>query len=182
MEAPRYDETRGGDERADAAAAAIERLLPSDVRVVLDVACGTGIVTGRLAGPGREIYGVDRSRGMLAFAGRRIPGHFTRGDATRLPFRAASFDAVVLIWVLHLLRDVPAAIAEAARVLRPGGVVVTTVDKNGPGRDRFALVAELAARHGLRPAGETRFTGFGQGEGGPDPVYRLVALSSASRR
>ncbi|HVW41222.1 MAG TPA: class I SAM-dependent methyltransferase [Amycolatopsis sp.] len=184
-EAPRYDETRGGEARARAAADAIERMLPAATRGVLDVACGTGIVTARLVRPGRTVYGTDRSHGMLAVAARRLPGRVVRGDATALPFRAGSLDAVVMIWLLHLLPETGPAIAEAARVLRPGGVLVTTVDKNAgvPGRsasDRFDIVAGQAQRHGLTPAGETRFTGIGQGHGGPDPVYRLAALRSAA--
>ena len=186
-EAPRYDETRGGQARAEAAADAIERLLPAAGRTVLDVACGTGIVTARLVRPGRTVYGTDSSQGMLALAARRLPGRVARGDAASLPFRTASLDAVVMIWLLHLLADAAPAITEAARVLRPGGALVTTVDKNAgaPGRsatDRFTLVAEQAASHALAQSGETRFTGIGQGFGGRDPVYRLVAFSAGSRR
>jgi hypothetical protein len=55
-EAARYDVTRGGDARADAAARAIETLLPAaarDVARIADAGCGTGIVTVRLLRPGR---------------------------------------------------------------------------------------------------------------------------------
>lgn len=77
-EAPRYDDTRGGEARASPAADAVERLLPVETRTVLDVACGTGIVTARLVRPGRAIFGADQWHGMLAFAARstcsrRIP-------------------------------------------------------------------------------------------------------------
>ena len=59
-EAARYDATRGGDARADAAAGAIETLLPAPARGVAriaDVGCGTGIVTVRLLRPGRLVLG-----------------------------------------------------------------------------------------------------------------------------
>jgi ubiquinone/menaquinone biosynthesis C-methylase UbiE len=183
-EARDYDATRGGEPRAQAAADALERLLPQGPRTILDVACGTGIVTARLQRPERTVLGVDRSPGMLALATRRLPGRVVRGDAPRLPFAPASVDAVVIVWLLHLLPDPAAVIAEAARVLRPGGVLVTTVDKNeahfaedsdiaqvtaelrrqyAPRVDRASRVLAWAAAHGLALAGETAFPGTGQG-------------------
>jgi predicted TPR repeat methyltransferase len=61
LEVDRYDESRGGETRAAAASAAIEQLLPVGVRLLLDVGCGTGVVTARLRRPGRTVVGVDRS-------------------------------------------------------------------------------------------------------------------------
>ncbi|MFJ9976065.1 class I SAM-dependent methyltransferase [Streptomyces cyaneofuscatus] len=184
-EARRCDASRGGEPRARAAADAVERLLPQRPCVVLDIACGTGIVTERLRRPGRTVVGVDRSPGMLGLAGRRMPGGVVRGDATGLPFAAASVDAVVIVWLLHLLPDPEPVLAEAARVLRPGGVLITTVDKNDAyftedsdiGRitaelrhryapqvsDRSARVFAVAADLGLEPTGRTEFPGIGQG-------------------
>ena len=82
-EAARYDATRGGDARAQAAADAIETLLTgmgaARARIV-DVGCGTGIVTVRLARPGRSVAGVERSGGMAAVAATRLPGQITLGD------------------------------------------------------------------------------------------------------
>ncbi|MEV4417512.1 class I SAM-dependent methyltransferase [Catellatospora sp. NPDC049609] len=185
-EAGEYDQTRGGEPRAHAAAAAIEELLPPGARVVADVGCGTGIVTSRLPAPGRLVVGLDRAAGMLELAAHRLPGRVARADATRLPLRDGSCDAVVTIWILHLVgHDAAAAvIAEAARVLRPGGVLITTVDKNTAGfdgsdiarvlaplrarhyppqSDALDRVLALGAGHGLSLAGRTRFTGHGQG-------------------
>jgi SAM-dependent methyltransferase len=186
-EARRYDATRGGDVRAAAAAEAVERLLPGGTRTVVDVACGTGIVSRRLDGPGRTVLGVDRSAGMLAVASGRLPYGVVTGDATRLPVASAGADAVVIVWLLHLLPDAAPVVAEAARVLRAGGVLMTTVDKeDAPFRtesdiaaltaplrrgymptatDRAERVTALAAAHGLRQAGETAFRGTGQGRG-----------------
>jgi ubiquinone/menaquinone biosynthesis C-methylase UbiE len=184
-EADGYDASRGGEARAAAAADAVERLLPKGARAVVDVACGTGIVTRRLRRPGREVLGVDRSRGMAAVASARLSNGVVLGDAMGLPIGSASVDAVVFIWLLHLLQDAAPALAEGARVLRAGGVVVTTVDKSeaafrvesdvaavtAPMRrahasraaDRFERVVSIAAGHGLRPVGEATFPGIGQG-------------------
>jgi ubiquinone/menaquinone biosynthesis C-methylase UbiE len=148
---------------------------------LLDVACGAGIVTARLAA-GRSVVGIDRSRGMLTVAAARLHGRVLLGDAGRLPLRSGRFDAVLMIWLLHLLPRAEPALAEAVRVLAPGGRLVTTVDKQAaapsdlasvtePWRrshsltatDRFPLVAAILERHGLRPSGETSFPGTGQG-------------------
>lgn len=187
LEAARYDATRGGDARADAAAAAIETLLPAHLTRIADVGCGTGIVTVRLVRPGRSVLGVDRSAGMAAVAAGRLPGRVTLGDVARLPLASGSVDAVTMVWVLHLLAaaGAAAAVAEAGRVLRPGGLLITTVGKNdaaydpaddtaaivGPVRarldhdqtDSLARVLAAGAQHGLKLAAQATFTGLGQG-------------------
>ncbi|MEV4224537.1 class I SAM-dependent methyltransferase [Nonomuraea sp. NPDC049725] len=183
-EAASYDATRGGEARAGAAAEAIERLLPPGARVVVDVACGTGIVTTRLRRAGRLVAGVDRAAGMAAVAASRLPGGVVRGDAARLPFAGDSADAVTMIWLLHLLdHDTSAAVlAGAARVLRPGGTLITTVDKTDAvyragderlsrARDAHApqasdaldRVLDVGSGCGLAMAGRTTFAGVGQG-------------------
>lgn len=184
-EARHYVASRGGEPRARAAADAVERLLPQGPCAVLDIACGTGIVTERLPRPGRTVVGVDRSPGMLSLAARRVPGGVVRGDATRLPFASDAVDAVVIVWLLHLLPDPVPVLAEAARVLRPGGVLITTVDKNDAYfaedsdiaeatadlrhqyapqvPDRSARLLRWAAEQGLGTAGQTWFPGTGQG-------------------
>ena len=180
-----YDVSRGGEARAAAAAEAVERVLPENTRTLVDVGCGTGIVTARLRRPGRTVLGVDRSPGMLGLAAGRLPRGVVLGDAARLPVGSAGVDAVVFIWLLHLLPDAAPALAEGARILRGGGVLVTTVDKDAAAftvdsdvaavtaplrrryapraADSFGRAGGLAAGHGLRPAGETAFTGTGQG-------------------
>ncbi|MGW7609080.1 class I SAM-dependent methyltransferase [Streptomyces sp. NPDC054766] len=182
-EADGYDATRGGEPRAAAAADAVLALVPDDARSLLDLACGTGIVTRRLATgrPGLRVTGTDAAYGMTRRAAVRLPGAVVLADCRRLPFPGGSFDAVSVIWLLHLLDDAGPVVAEAARVLRPGGVLVTTVDKavaHHVGSDMDALVAPYrteraadgaervtayAAGHGLAPSGTARFRGHGQG-------------------
>ncbi|NGO79491.1 class I SAM-dependent methyltransferase, partial [Streptomyces sp. YC504] len=148
-EAAVYDRTRGGIPRAEAAAAAVRELLPPDAALLLDVACGTGIVTERLAGPGLRVVGVDAAFGMAARAVERLPGSVVLGDGCRLPFASGGFDAVSLIWLLHLVPDAEPVLAECARVLRPGGVLLATVDKDA-GHDVGSDIDAVFAPH-LRP-------------------------------
>ncbi|SDO47548.1 class I SAM-dependent methyltransferase [Actinacidiphila guanduensis] len=181
VEAERYDATRGGVPRAGSAARAVLALVPERARTLLDVGCGTGLVTERMDRPGLRVYGVDASPGMARVAASRMGPRLVLGDCRHLPFADDALDAVSAVWVLHLLPDAAAVVAECARVLRPGGVFVTTVDKDAghdmdsdvnellaPFRVRRAYDAQVrvqavAAEHGLRRAGEARFTGHGQG-------------------
>ncbi|MDT0482834.1 MULTISPECIES: class I SAM-dependent methyltransferase [Streptomyces] len=185
-EADAYDVTRGGEPRAAAAADAVLGLIPAQTRRLLDVACGTGIVTRRLAAarPATRVSGADLTYGMARMAAVRLPGAVVLADGRALPFPDGMFDAVTSVWLLHLLdrpEDVRAAVAECARVLRPGGVYVTTVDKAAahdvgsdidavlarrprrPAPDAAPLVESYAAAHLLHPAGQARFPGRGQG-------------------
>jgi arsenite methyltransferase len=103
---------------------------------VLDVGCGPGFyVTEMLevVGRGGSIVGVDGSADMLAVAAKRAQGHdnveFHEADATSLPVPDASFDRAIAVQVLEYVRDIPAALAELRRTLRPGGrVLVWDVD------------------------------------------------------
>jgi SAM-dependent methyltransferase len=95
---------------------------------LLDVASGPGYVAAEAARRGASVVGVDFSSEMVALAGRRSPGlEFMEGDAEALPFPERSFDAVAINFgVLHLERP-DTALAEARRVLRPGGRCAFTV-------------------------------------------------------
>ncbi|MEB8341883.1 class I SAM-dependent methyltransferase [Streptomyces endophyticus] len=180
-EANRYDATRGGEPRAQAAADAVLGLVPENAHTLLDLACGTGLVTRRMTRPGLHPIGVDRASGMLRAAAPRLSGAALQADARQLPFVDSTFDAVTAVWLLHLLDDAAPVIAEAARVLRPGGVFVTTVDKAAahlvdsdicalvgphgrrPPTDATERITTIAAEHGLRPQGSATFVGHGQG-------------------
>ncbi|MFI1654453.1 methyltransferase domain-containing protein [Streptomyces sp. NPDC020472] len=198
-EAAHYDRTRGGVPRAEAAAEAVLRLVPPGARTLLDLACGTGLVTERLARPGLRVYGADAAHAMVRVAAGRAPGRAVRADARRLPLPDASLDAVAAVWLLHLIPFAADVVAEAARVLRPGGVLVATVDKDAahdvgsdidavlrPHRsadaasDRADLITACAAAHGLDPAPGTRFTGHGQGRTPRDTARKLRAGHFAS--
>lgn len=93
--------------------------------IVGDLGCGTGQVAASLAPFVAGVIAVDRSADMLQAARRRVrelPNvEVRRGELEALPVQDAGLDAATLLLVLHHLPDPVAALAEAARVLRPGG-------------------------------------------------------------
>lgn len=91
------------------------------VERVVDIGGGTGRVVGSL--PVSEGIVVDASKGMLARSRRRkLPS--VRGDAARMPLADDSVDAVLVVDALHHFHDPDGALAEFARILRPGGVAI----------------------------------------------------------
>ncbi len=92
---------------------------------VLDVGAGTGVSTLELGRSGAFAVGLDLSQGMLR-AGRQVRPDvpLLAGDALRLPFRDETFDAVTISFALRNVVDVDGALAELARVVRPGGRLV----------------------------------------------------------
>ena len=126
-----------------------------DQEAVLEVAVGTGKQLAALAGrnPGGRTVGVDLADGMLARARRQLARdglegvELRRGDALALPFADASFDLVVNSYTLDLLprADIPKALGEFRRVLRPGGRLVLSNMTKGR-RPRHRLYDTLYAR------------------------------------
>lgn len=151
----------------DLAAAVAGFCALDDVRDVLDVATGTGLMLRALASsaPRRmSMTGVDISEGMLARARRALP-HATLlpADASALPVADDSADLVTCITALHLMPEPRAVLTECARAVRPHGRVVTATfaGPGGPVRprpfpvrhDRFRtpeLLSAVAAEAGLR--------------------------------
>src|SRR5690606_9017335 len=94
----------------------------------LDAACGTGRHARRLVDLGHDVVGVDLTPEMLERARERVPeATFAEGDLHALPAPDAAFDLVVCGLALAHLPDLRAAVAELARVLRPGGRLVASV-------------------------------------------------------
>lgn len=87
---------------------------------VLEVGCGTGLLLERVAQVARSAKGIDLSPGMLEQA-RQRGLDVMEGCATELPFEAESFDVVYSFKVLAHVEDIETALAECARVVRPGG-------------------------------------------------------------
>ena len=133
--APRYDfmntlMTGGQDSRWRRIVA--ETLVLGDQAQVLDVGTGTGKLAEavRRAAPHAQVTGVDFTLPMMRQARHHV--RFAGADALKLPFADDQFDAVVSGFVMRNLADVPAGLAEQARVLRPGGQLVVMETTPGP--------------------------------------------------
>ncbi len=99
---------------------------------VLDVACGAGYGTAVIADVARRVVGMDRSGAAVQYARtryRRANTAFLVGDAERLPFPEASFDAIVSFETIEHLPDIPRYLEEIRRVLRPGGAFVVSTPR-----------------------------------------------------
>ena len=111
----------------------VDRLPAGELSAVLEIACGTGVVTRALAARLHEattIVATDLNQAMLdqaAAVGTDRPVDWRQADAMRLPFADASFDAVVCQFGAMFFPDRARAFAEARRVLRPRGVFAFAV-------------------------------------------------------
>ncbi len=110
-------------------ARAITRLVPEGLRVA-DVGTGTGVLALELADAGLEVVAIDHSAAMLDAARRKIEASGTtgielrRGDVAELPLQDGEMDAAFAHMVLQYLPSPADALAEMARVVRPGGRIV----------------------------------------------------------
>lgn len=124
-----YDQTRGfptGEDHAAAAVIAAAGGLTQQSRV-LEIGVGTGRIALPLARYVALYVGVDISPAMMARLRAKQnsePIALAQANAVHLPFAPASFDAVVAVHVFHLIPDWPAALAQCARVLKPGGLLL----------------------------------------------------------
>lgn len=145
-----WDEMRALDLPAAAVEAALLSLVPEqDAGRLLDIGTGTGRILEVCAPRISQGVGVDASKAMLALARSRLarPGlshcQVRLADMYRLPLADGSFDVAVMQMVLHYAEDPPGALAEVARVLRPGGQLIV-IDLAS--HDRDELLGRFAHR------------------------------------
>jgi SAM-dependent methyltransferase len=130
--------------------ALVEYGVPPRARL-LDLGCGTGLVAKEMARRGAVVTGVDLSEAMIARARIRVPeASFEVGRAEELSFADASFDAATSAQTFHWL-DQPRALAELARVVRPGGIVAVWWKGLMRGDGMRAIREEVAREVGLDP-------------------------------
>jgi len=179
--APSYDSWAGG-QHGRVAARLVDLSTPSTGEHVLDVGTGTGLVAHLLAprvNPG-TVIGIDLSDHMLALARSKQTKNvqFLGMAAEHLVFRPDTFDLVTMGQALAYLADPTSALAEANRVLRPGGRLVMSCQRRSlstRAQDLFFQgLAPLARRHYLNlPRYSSERSRFGE----PDVLPQILATA-----
>ncbi|MDD4849959.1 MAG: class I SAM-dependent methyltransferase [Gemmiger sp.] len=153
----------------DAIAAKMRRNLNRNMNV-LELACGSGQLSFRLAGWVRLWEATDFSPTMIAEAKKQKDSarlYFSVQDATSLPYADNSFDAVLVANALHVMPHPEKALAESRRVLKPGGVLYapTFIHGNAPGFRLRVRLMSLAGFHTYYKWDEAAFVAFLQANG-----------------
>lgn len=135
---------------------------------VLDVACGTGILTRVIAervGTNGVVSGVDVNPGMLAVANRIAPEvEWREGDAEALPYEDDSFDAVLCQFGLMLFSSPKTALQEMERVLKPGGHLEVAVFGSLDDLPAYAAIADVYRRLADESVGNAICMPFSMGD------------------
>jgi SAM-dependent methyltransferase len=134
----RWARTPGHDAYWQYRDAFFDELLPAPGHLTLEVGCGEGRVARDLARHGHRVVAVDASPTLAASAAAADPtGRYLVADAAALPFGDGCFDLVVAYNSLMDVDDMPAAVAEAARVLQPGRPLCVSVTHPTADAGRF---------------------------------------------
>lgn len=173
-----YDETFRNLGDSNGSGGLLCRLLgppdPSDP-VCLDVACGTGLHFDALRSAGYRVVGTDLSGDQLRVAATRN-SRLAQADAARLPFRDGCFAAVTMTFIHSDVDDFAGVIAQAARVLKPGGRLVYL-------GFHPSFVGTFVWRGDEVAAGELRFApGYGDERYGIDPTGKSRVRSRVGAR
>lgn len=125
--AKRYDLMMSGDGRTYAQIVDLMKGRLNREMAVLELACGTGLLSVKLAGSVKLWEATDFSEEMIRQAKAKAHSsrlHFSVQDATDLPYAAETFDAVVISNALHIMPEPEKALAQIRRVLKPGGILI----------------------------------------------------------
>lgn len=128
--------------------AMLKSLIPSPGMHILDVGCGTGVFSFRLADFGYQVTGIDQSDKMLRMARLKSQNkpysiRFKKDDALNLSFPDESFDAVVSLVALEFVSDARKMMEEAYRVVKHGGkIVIGTINKDSAWGKMYASQEE----------------------------------------
>lgn len=144
--AKRYDFTMSRDRKTyENLISKMKKTLTRDM-VVLELACGTGILSLRLAGRVKMLEATDFSEEMIRQAKAKAHSsrlHFSVQDATDLPYADETFDAVIISNALHIMPNPEKALSEIKRVLKKDGILIAptfTAAGSLPGRIRIRMM------------------------------------------
>ena len=127
-------------------------LAPQTGERVLDLGCGTGDLTAKIAQAGVDVVGLDASGAMLTQARAKFPGlTFMQGDAASLPDFGGSFDAAFSNAVLHWLPDLRPVAEGLTRALRPGGRFVAECGGEGCKATIYGMLRDVVRAFGFVP-------------------------------
>lgn len=141
----------------------LARAVSTRATTVLDLACGAGAMSRELAAPGRTVIGIDVSAAELELAASRGPGPWLLADARRLPLADGCVDAVTSSMGMVVIHPTSLLLAEAARVLRPGGALAfmaPSVRPLSPADIRIGLRLAATLRSTPRFPGPLELTDF----------------------
>lgn len=163
--AARYDAAMSGSEKFYQNIAAPMRQVLNRNMTVLELACGTGLLSMKLAPMVKHLEATDFSAEMIEQAKKKSHStklYFSVQDATALPYAPESFDAVVISNALHLMPDPERALDEIKRVLKDGGILIAptfTAAGNMGGRIKIRIMelAGLRVFHPWTPEGYLAF-------------------------
>lgn len=125
--AKRYDLMMSGDGRTYGQIVDLMKGRLNREMAVLELACGTGLLSVKLAGSVKLWEATDFSEEMIRQAKAKAHSsrlHFSVQDATDIPYAAETFDAVVISNALHIMPEPEKALAQIRRVLKPGGILI----------------------------------------------------------